>query len=611
MPDAAPPTEDLAPLRSAGWLAVWVAVAILVLRAAAYSLTHSVAVLADTIDPLVNLVAAALTLAAVVHARRPADLRRTFGYRKLEFVTVGLQGAVSLLGAFVVLYAAWFQVSSQVQAAPTPTALALFAVSLAGDILLAVRLHRAGHTYASPALRAAARHALTDVALTAGVLLNLALVLARGWLWLDTVASVALAVVIVWQAAVLLRAAAHGLLDGSRPDLRQTVETVIGRHLSSWLVGYHDVRCRDAGDHAFIDFHLQFADGVSLELAHALAEHVEAEIERTLGSADALAHLEPASDLRPSRRHVRPELTPRERSRRRAALVSLCVAILLMAVKLLAAWLTRSAAVLSDALESVTNVLAASFAIFSVRLARSGSDERHPYGHQKIEFIAAGVEGALIALAAAAILVESWLALVHGPRLANLSHGLLLVALTAGANGLLGWYLLHTGRRLESLTLAADGRHVLADVYTSAGVVGGLLVVQVTGWAPADPLTAMVVACVVLYTGASLIFDALRGVLDSTETESYGEAKAVLDGAVTAGRVLGWHKLRLRDSGGSRFVEADVQFPDGTSLAHAHEVSEELEDELEAALAPADATLHVEPAAEVARPPVGSPEASG
>jgi cation diffusion facilitator family transporter len=593
-------------LSRAGLTGVLVAGVILALRLAAWLTTHSAAVLADTLDPVFNLVAATVTLAAVRLSRRPADEARPFGYHKIEFVTVGVQGAVALAGAAVVTYAAWYQLHSGGQVRATSGALALFAVSIFFSHEQSRAFARVGREHASPALLAAAGHARTDVLVGLGVLANLVIVGWSGWYALDAAVSLLLAAIVAFQAARLLQASALGLLDTSHPEVHAAARLALEAEVHDDLIAFHDLRGRDAGGHSFFEFHLQFAPGTSLETAHILAEHAESAVEAAVGAhesargADAIAHLETADQCRADRGHQRRPITDRERRRRRAATVAVIVAVSAFATKMAAARVTHSAAVLSDALESIANVAAASFLLYTVRLARSGSDQEHPWGHGKIEFLAAGFESALIGLAAVAICLDAAPRLLHGAAPEHLGAGLGLIVLAASANALLGWYLVRTGRQLGSLALEADGRHALSDVRTDAGAVTGLLIVRYTGWLPADPLIALLIAVSLAVTASRLGTRALRGVLDSADAESFTAAATALDTAVAAGRILGWHKLRVRDAAARRFLDVHVQFAEGTSLVDAHGVSEEIEDELEEALAPAEAIVHAEPAGDLA-----------
>ncbi len=410
------PQEGAQALASAGRLAVATALVVLVLRLVTWWLTGSLAVLADTLDPLLNLAAAALTLFGVLSARRPADDEHPYGHRALEHLVVGVQGALALTGVGVVGAAAWYQLRSGQPVTPTVPALILFALSLLANALVARRQRSAGQECASPAMLAAADHARIDVMVGVGVLANLVLAGVYRLVWLDLLVSAVVVTLVLRHALALLRRAALGLLDTSPARAHaRAVEALVGQERGA-LLGHHDVRCRDAGGYTFVDFHVQFAEGTSLEQAHRLAEEAEAAVEAAVGFCDATAHIETHRQIREDRAPEPPASGPEERGRRRAALTSLVVATVLMVIKLAAAAITGSAAVLSDALESIVNVLGAGFAIYSVSLARSGSDRSHPFGHQKIEFLAAGFEGSLIGLAGLMIMAAAGSRLVSGDR---------------------------------------------------------------------------------------------------------------------------------------------------------------------------------------------------
>ena len=205
--------------------------------------------------------------------------------------------------------------------------------------------------------------------------------------------------------------------------------------------------------------------------------------------------------------------------RLRAALLSLVIGALLLAIKLGAWALTGSTAVLSDALESIVNVIAAGFAVYSVHLSRKPPDLDHPYGHGKIEFLSAGFEGGLIFVAGGLIIFEATRRLVVGVALARLSEGIGLVAFAAVVNLILGLYLIRTGKKTHSLTLVADGKHLLTDVYTSAATAAALAVVLLTGWRWIDPAFAIVAALNILRIGLGLMREAVGGIMDEADPE--------------------------------------------------------------------------------------------
>src|ERR1041384_5371745 len=206
-----------------------------------------------------------------------------------------------------------------------------------------------------------------------------------------------------------------------------------------------------------------------------------------------------------------------DRVRRWAIALSLLISLALLAVKFQAYRLTGSTAILSDALESIVNVVAAIFALGALVFAGRPADRNHPYGHGKMEFLSAAFEGGLIAFAAVLIVYEVVQALLYGVSLRALDTGVAVVLGAGLVNLALGVYLVRTGRRYDSITLVADGRHVMADFYTSAGIVVGLLLVRVTGFGWLDPLVAAVVALNLLWTGLRLVRQAAAGLLDEED----------------------------------------------------------------------------------------------
>ncbi|MFO7444943.1 MAG: cation diffusion facilitator family transporter, partial [Ignavibacteriaceae bacterium] len=191
--------------------------------------------------------------------------------------------------------------------------------------------------------------------------------------------------------------------------------------------------------------------------------------------------------------------------KRKAALISLFVGMGMFVAKMGAYLLTGSAAIFSDAAESVVHILATSMALYSIILSSKPADDSHPYGHGNVEYFSAAVEGLLIIAAALFIIYKSVLDIITVPVLKQLDIGVLIVAAAGGVNLFLGLYLLRTGKRTNSLTLIADGKHVLTDSYTSIGVIIGVLLVMITGYVILDPLFAIGVAVNILFTGYKLI----------------------------------------------------------------------------------------------------------
>lgn len=276
-----------------------------------------------------------------------------------------------------------------------------------------------------------------------------------------------------------------------------------------------------------------------------------------------------------------------QRERVRAILISLAGGVLILGLKAAAYWLTGSIALQSDALESIVNVAAAAFGLGAVIFAGQPADKDHPYGHGKMEYFASAFEGGLISLAALVIVYEAGLALVRGVKLESLGVGM-AVNLGAGAlNGLLGWYLLRTGRRLKSKTLEADGHHVLSDFYTTAGIFVGLMLVLLTGWAWLDPVVAIAVGLLLGRTGFRLVREAAAALLDEEDTATIDAIIKGLDGLLKKGvdetGVITVHGLRAIRSGRYTHVDVHLVVPEYLPVAEAHDDTERFENRLIAA----------------------------
>lgn len=276
--------------------------------------------------------------------------------------------------------------------------------------------------------------------------------------------------------------------------------------------------------------------------------------------------------------------TPEGIAQQRLAMrLSLAVGVLMLAGKSYAYAITGSAAILSDAAESVVHVFAVAFATWSLWVAVRPADDSHPYGHDKVAFFSAGVEGALIVVAAFYIIyaaIEKWMT---GLALENLSTGTWYVAAASLINVALGGYLVWTGRRTGSLILVANGHHVLTDAWTSFGVVGGLLLTMGTGWLPFDPLVAIAVALNILWTGGQLMRQAVGGLMDEGDPAVESLVRTVLDEEAGARR-LEYHALRYRATSATLFVELHLLFPPGVSLLDAHHEASAIEAALHRAL---------------------------
>ncbi len=267
----------------------------------------------------------------------------------------------------------------------------------------------------------------------------------------------------------------------------------------------------------------------------------------------------------------------------RAAALSLAVGAAVFAGKSAVYLATGSAAVYSDAAESIVNVVAAALLLYSVRLASLPPDRNHPYGHGKIEFFSAGVEGALIGVAALLILWEAGRDLWLGPRLRRIDLALLGTAALGGVNALLGVYLIRLGERTGSLALEADGRHLLTDVVTSAGVVVGLGIVRVTGLLWLDPLVALLVALNILRVGFLLVRRAVSGLMDEADPEQL----ASIVESLRRERRPWWidvHGLRAWRSGAKTHVDLHLVVPRYLDADRLHDVGGEVERAIQQAL---------------------------
>lgn len=284
------------------------------------------------------------------------------------------------------------------------------------------------------------------------------------------------------------------------------------------------------------------------------------------------------------------------RQMRLAMRLSLAVGVLMLAGKWAAYLLTGSAAIFSDAIESVIHVVAVSFAAFSLWLSARPADDRFPYGYERITFFSAGFEGALIILAAIAIIyaaIQKWLA---GLALENIGAGALLVLAASIANAILGRYLVRVGRRTNSLILEANGKHILTDSWTSFGVVAGLGLVLWTGWKPFDPLCAIGVALNILWSGGNLLRRSVGGLLDYSDPVVGSKVREQLD-TVCAELGLNYHGVRFRSAGYRLIINVHLLFPYETGLGEAHRLATELEERLARLLAtPAEVLTHLESA---------------
>jgi cation diffusion facilitator family transporter len=279
----------------------------------------------------------------------------------------------------------------------------------------------------------------------------------------------------------------------------------------------------------------------------------------------------------------------------RYAWLSVAAALATIALKTAAWWLTGSVGLLSDALESIVNLAAALLALSMLRLAATPPDENHPYGFSKAEYFAAGIEGALIVLAAAGILASAIPRLLEPRELEEPAIGLSLTVVASAINFACAVVLIRVGRREHSITLEADGRHLMTDVWTSAGVLVGVAAVFFTGWLRLDPLVALAVAAHIVWTGIGLVRRSAAGLLDAAISHGDQDEVTKLFTEYSKRYGMTFHALRTRQAGARRFISFHMLVPDAWSVAQAHRLSEEIESRIRSMVPNASVFTHIEP----------------
>lgn len=284
---------------------------------------------------------------------------------------------------------------------------------------------------------------------------------------------------------------------------------------------------------------------------------------------------------------MRPDLT-------RYAWLSLAAAFATLLLKLLAWKLTGSVGLLSDALESLVNVGGALMALSMLRIAAMPPDDGHAYGHSKAEYFSSAFEGLLIVVAAGSILWAALPRLLDPQPLEGAGLGLAVSVAASAVNLAVAQVLLRAGKRHRSIALTADGHHLMTDVWTSGGVVLGVLLVSLSGWNVLDPLLAIAVAVNVLWTGRTLMRDSIAGLMDaSLPPEELAQLESVLDDFRAEG--IGFHAVRTRRSASRRFISMHVLVPGDWSVRRGHALVERLEQQIAGRLAPVTVLTHLEP----------------
>jgi cation diffusion facilitator family transporter len=279
----------------------------------------------------------------------------------------------------------------------------------------------------------------------------------------------------------------------------------------------------------------------------------------------------------------------------RYAWLSIAAALATIVLKTWAWWVTGSVGLLSDAMESGVNLAAGGLALSMIRLSAKPPDAKHPFGHTKAEYLAAGSEGALIALAAAGIIASAVPRLIAPRPLEVPGLGLAISGVATAINLAVALLLIRAGKKHHSITLEADGRHLLTDVWTSLAVIAGVALVALTGWLRVDPLVALGVALQILWTGASLMRRSISGLLDVAIPDEEREHIEKICAEYTQRYGVGFHAVRTRHAGRRRFVSFHLLVPNSWSVEQAHQLSEEIESRIRALVPHATLFSHIEP----------------
>ncbi|WP_200816427.1 cation diffusion facilitator family transporter [Pedobacter nyackensis] len=260
--------------------------------------------------------------------------------------------------------------------------------------------------------------------------------------------------------------------------------------------------------------------------------------------------------------------------KKKAILIALCVSILLMLAKFVAYFMTNSNAILTDAAESIVNVLASSFAFYSIYLATLPKDENHPYGHGKVEFFSAFIEGVLIGIAGVIIIFKSGYDFIYPKPIVQLFEGATIIGVTGVVNLVLAYYLINTGRRYKSITLEADGKHLLTDAVTSAGLVIGIILIKMTGIFWLDSLISIIFGLYIVFNGYKLTRRSVGGLMDESNVEL---VKSIVD-ILQQSRKDPWidvHNLRAQQYGADLHIDCHITLPYYFDLNRVHqEISE-------------------------------------
>ncbi|MCU0445762.1 MAG: cation diffusion facilitator family transporter [Microscillaceae bacterium] len=281
--------------------------------------------------------------------------------------------------------------------------------------------------------------------------------------------------------------------------------------------------------------------------------------------------------------------------KQRILLITLIISTLLMIIKFLAYFITNSDAILTDALESIVNVTAGAFALFSITVASQPKDRTHPYGHGKIEFISAGIEGGLIVAAGLGMIGKAIYSFIVPHPIDKIDVGLGLTVFSTLVNYAMGYYLIVSGKKYDSITLIADGKHIQSDAYSSLGLIFGLAGMYFSGWLWLDGVLTVIFALLIIFTGYHLIREAVSGVMDEADEKLLGEVIDILN----QNRQTTWidfHNLRIIKYGHALHIDSHLTLPWYWDLQQAHTEGEKVASIIDQALdAPLEIFIHIDP----------------
>lgn len=280
----------------------------------------------------------------------------------------------------------------------------------------------------------------------------------------------------------------------------------------------------------------------------------------------------------------------------RAAAISIASNSALIVFKLVVGLMSGSIAIVSEALHSGSDLVAAIIAFYSVRKAAEPPDIHHHYGHEKVENLSGGIEALLIIAAAGVIIYEGVRKLIDGPHIDHIWLGVAVMATSGVVNLVVSRRVLYpAARRTESAALEADAAHLLTDVYTSFGVAGGLLLVKITGWQLLDPIAAIAVAVLIIRTGYQLVVQSTRVLLDQTLPEAELEQIRACVKEHRGDLIWGYHKLRARQAGSRRHIDLHITVDEALTVAEAHVTAEHIAEDIRACVPNSDVLVHIEP----------------